>query len=140
MEFFRSDDENYINAYYLAKCYEKQNNDTKVKDYYESAVRINPHYVKAFEGYVRYLMAQDEWLEAQRKLRKALKYEPQNILLLNLMFYVSYVLVKDNVCEYNVKETISFANTIEEIAPELFEYPEQKLELEKLLTGFSERE
>ena len=56
------------------------------------------------------------------------------------MFYVSYVLVKDNVCEYNVKETISFANTIEEIAPELFEYPEQKLELEKLLTGFSERE
>ena len=140
MEFFRSDDENYINAYYLAKCYEKQNNDTKVKDYYESAVRINPHYIKAFEGYVRYLMAQDEWLEAQRKLRKALKYEPQNILLLNLMFYVSYVLVKDNVCEYNVKETISFANTIEEIAPELFEYPEQKLELEKLLTGFSERE
>ena len=85
-------------------------------------------------------MAQDEWLEAQRKLRKALKYEPQNILLLNLMFYVSYVLVKDNVCEYNVKETISFANTIEKIAPELFEYPEQKLELEKLLTGFSERE
>ena len=73
-------------------------------------------------------------------MRKALKTEPENVVMLNLMFYVSYILVKDNVCEYNVKETISFANTIEEIAPELFEYPEQKLELEKLLTGFSERE
>ncbi len=140
IEYFRSDDENCTNAYYLAKCYEKQNNDTKVKEYFESAIRINPHYIKTFEDYAKYLIQQNDFLEAQRKLRKALKSEPKNIVMLNLMFYVSYVLVKDNVCEYNVKETISFANTIEKIAPELFEYPAQKHELEKLLADFSERE
>ena len=73
-------------------------------------------------------------------MRKALKTEPENVVMLNLMFYVSYILVKDNVCEYNVKETISFANSIEKIAPEKFEYPEQKLELERLLADSSESE
>lgn len=140
MEYFRANDERFVNAYYMAKCYEKQENDTKVKDCYESAIRLNPYYIKAFVDYSRYLISKNEYLEAQRKLRKALKNAPENILLLNLMFYVSYILVKDNVCEYNVKETISIANTIEKIAPELFEYPEQKQELEKLLADFSERE
>lgn len=140
IEYFRSDDENCTNAYYLAKCYEKQSNDTKVKEYFETAIRLNPHYIKAFADYAKYLIQQNDFLEAQRKLRKALKSEPENIVMLNLMFYVSYVLVKANVCEYNIKETISYAETIEKIAPELFEYPEQKLELEKLLADFSERE
>lgn len=140
IEYFRTDDENYINAYYLAKCYEKQNNDTKVKDCYETAIRLNPHYIRAFEDFSKYLIEQNEYAEAQRKLRKALKVAPKSILLLNLMFYVSYILVKDEVCEYNIKETISIANTIESIAPELFEYPEQKQELKMLLDTFSERE
>ena len=87
-----------------------------------------------------YLIQRNEFAEAQRKLRKALKTEPENVVMLNLMFYVSYILVKDNVCEYNVKETISFANSIEKIAPEKFEYPEQKLELERLLADSSESE
>ena len=124
----------------MAKCYKKQSNDTKVKEYFETAIRLNPHYIKAFADYAKYLIQQNDFLEAQRKLRKALKSEPENIVMLNLMFYVSYVLVKANVCEYNIKETISYAETIEKIAPELFEYPEQKLELEKLLADFSERE
>ena len=33
-----------------------------------------------------------------------------------------------------------FANSIEKIAPEKFEYPEQKLELERLLADSSESE
>ena len=140
IEYFRSDDENCTNTYYLAKCYEKLNNDTKTKEYFEATIRLNPNYMKAFADYAKYLIKQNEFLEAQRKLRKALKVEPENVVMLNLMFYVSYILVKDNVCEYNVKETISYAETMEKIAPELFEYPEQKLELEKLLTDFSERE
>ena len=45
------------------------------------------------------------------------------------MFNVSYTLVKDNLCEYNVKETISIAEKILKINPDKFEYPEQKLEL-----------
>ena len=139
IEGFREDDENFINAYYLAKCYEKQGNDTKVKDYYEAAIRTNPNFIRIYFDYVNYLIGQNDYVEAQRKLRKALKAEPENVRLLNLMFNVSYTLVKDNLCEYNVKETISIAEKILKINPDKFEYPEQKLELEKFLSQ-SERE
>lgn len=49
------------------------------------------------------------------------------------MFYVSYILVKDKVCEYNVKETLEISKKIENINPDLFRYPEQKQELTELL-------
>lgn len=139
MELFREDDEDSVNAYYLAKCYERLGNDTKVKDYYETAIRVNPVYIDAFLSYSRYLISREEYAEAQRKLRKALKADGENVELLNLMFYVSYLLVKNNVYEYNVKETLSVADKIEKIDPNLFEYPEQKLELEKLLINLTER-
>ena len=140
IEGFREDDENFINAYYLAKCYEKQGNDTKVKDYYEVATRTNPYFVRVYLDYINYLIKQNDYLDAQRKLRKALKVEPENLVLLNLMFNVSYILVKDNLCEYNVKETISIAEKILKINPDKFEYPEQKSELERFLAQSSERE
>lgn len=139
MELFRTDDEDAVNAYYLAKCYERLGNDTKVKDYYETALRVNPVYITAFISYAQYLLSKGEYAEAQRKLRKALKADSENIVLLNLMFYVSYILVKNNVYEYNVKETLSVAEKIEKINPDLFEYPEQKLELTSLLDNCTER-
>ena len=140
MEFFKSNDEDCVNCYYLAKCYEKKNNDTKVKDYYESAISRNPKYLAAFIDYSKYLISKSEFDEARRKLRKALKIDENNITILNMLFFVSYVLVKDEVYEYNVKETIKIAQKIEEINSDLFEYPEQKAELEKLLQDSSERE
>ena len=140
IELFKSNDEDSINCYYLAKCYENKNNDTKVKDYYEAAISRNPQYISAFIDYSKYLIARSEYDEARRKLRKALKVDDDNIILLNMLFFVSYVLVKDKVYEYNVKETIKIAQKIEKINPDLFEYPEQKEELEKLLHDSSERE
>ena len=140
MSYLRSTDEDAINCYYMAKCYEKMNNDTKVKDYYEAAILINPKYISAFADYSRYLISKSEYAEAQRKLRKALKADDNNIVLLNLLFYASYILVKENVCEYNVKEAITIADKIINISPDLFEYPEQKAELSKLLQNNSERE
>ena len=139
MELLRSDDEDPVNEYYLAKCYERLGNDTKVRDSYENAVRLNPTYVQAFLSYAKYLISQEEYADAQRKLRKALKADSENIELLNLMFYVSYILVKNNVYEYNVKETLSVAEKIEKINPDLFEYPEQKHELTMLLNHAEER-
>lgn len=103
------------------------NNDEKVKDYYEAAILINPKYISAFADYSKYLLDRNEHAEAQRKLRKALKADDSNPLLLNLLFYVSYILVKENLCEYNVKEAITIADKIININPDLFEYPEQKL-------------
>ena len=140
IELFKSNDEDSTNCYYLAKCYEKKNNDTKVKDYYEAAIDRNPKYITAFIDYAKYLISKSEFDEARRKLRKALKADENNITILNLLFFASYVLVKDEVYEYNVKETIKIAQKIEEINPDLFEYPEQKAELEKLLQNSSERE
>ncbi len=134
---FKSDDEDSLNCYYLAKCHEKLGNDTKVREFYDISLRINSKNVKVFTDYVNYLLSREDYLEAQRKLRRALKIDKDNIQLLNLMFYTIYILVKDNICEYNVKEALSIAEKIESKGPDLFEYPGQKQELINLL---SERE
>ena len=44
-----------------------------------------------------------------------------------------YKLVKENICEYNIRETLSIAHRIENINYDIFRYPEQKAELEILL-------
>ncbi len=133
IQIFRTDDEDAVNCFYLAKCYQKQNNDTKTRDYYEAALLHNNKYITAYVNYIDYLILKKDYADAQRKLRKALKFSPENIDLLNLMFYVSYILVKDNIYEYNLKEAISIAEQIENIGEDLFKYPEQKQELINLL-------
>lgn len=133
IQILRKDDENAINCFYLAKCYETKSDDIKTKDYYEAAIYHNNKYITAYVGYVNYLIEKKDYKEAQRKLRKALKSDENNVDLLNLMFYVSYILVKDNVSEYNVKETIEISKKIENIRPDLFKYPEQRQELEIFL-------
>lgn len=135
---FRSDDEDAMNCYYLAKCYEKQNNGTKVKDYYEAALRINNTNVNFYIDYIKYLISTNDFADAQRKLRKVLKTDENNITLLNLLFYSSYILVKENICEYNVKEAVAIAEKIENINTDLFEYPEQKAELKQILQSMKE--
>lgn len=136
--YLKLDDENEINCYYLAKCYEKLHNDTKVKDYYEASLRINATNVNVYVDYIKYLISVNDFADAQRKLRKALKTNENNIELLNLLFYVSYILVKENICEYNVKETVAIADKIENINTDLFEYPEQKTELIQILQNMKE--
>ena len=73
-------------------------------------------------------MSKKDYKDAKRKLSKAEKLDPYNQELLNLLFYTSYILVKEKVCEYNVKEAISIADRINK-----FEYPELRAELEGLL-------
>jgi len=133
ISILQSVDEDAINCYYLARCFEREHNDIRTTDYYEASLRINPKYTTAYIDYVKYLISKEEYADARRKLRKALKNEENNIVLLNLMFYVSYILVKDAVCEYNIKEVLSVAEKIESINPDLFEYPGQKQELMNLL-------
>lgn len=133
ISILKSNDENEISCYYLAKCFEYQGNDIRTVDYYEACLRLNDSFMTAYLDYVNYLISKNEFADAKRKLRKALKIDENNIVLLNLMFYVSYILVKDNVCEYNVKETLEIAEKIENINPDLFEYPMQKQELINIL-------
>ena len=72
-----------------------------------------------------------DYEEAQRKLKKAYKLNPNDTNILNLLFITQYTLVKNNVCEYNIKEAISFANKAVELGK--FDYTPQKQELENIL-------
>lgn len=131
ISILKFNDEDAINCYYIARCYEKKFDDTKTKEYYETSVRLNDKNINTYLGYANYLIKKGEYAEAQRKLRKAIKFDENNIALLNLMFYVSYILVKDNICDYNLKEVLSIASKIESIG--VFDYPEKKQELADIL-------
>ncbi len=121
------------NYFRLAKCYQSLEKDAMVRDSYDKILKFNPQCTVAYLEYAKYLTSKGEYKEAQRKLRKAEKLEPQNQEILNLLFYTSYILVKENICEYNVKEAISIADKISE-----FEYPELRVELEELLKNIKE--
>lgn len=122
------DSKSVYNYYRLAKCYEKIQNADMIKDSYEKLIKFNPDFFAGYFEYAKYLISLKDYKDAQRKLRKAEKLNPENSNVLNLLFYVSYILVKDNLCEYNVKEAIAIADRIQ-----LFEYPELRAELEELL-------
>ncbi len=127
----------FLAEYYLAKCYENTGNQIKARDYYDSCTMSNIYFAEAYRDYANYLISKGQYDEAKRKLRKALKNNDNNQSLLNLLFYVSYILVKENLCEYNVRETLEITDKIK---PELFEYPEQKTELLNILNDGVKRD
>lgn len=132
-EALNKDPKDVYNYFRLAKCYQSLKNDEMARDSYDKMIKFNPLCTQAYLEYAKYLMSKKDYKDAQRKLRKAAKLEPVNQEILNLLFYVSYILVKENVCEYNVKEAISIADKIIE-----FEYPELRAELEVILKNIKE--
>ncbi len=118
--------------YYLACCYEKLNDKLNAKEYFEKSLLENPADISVFIRYARFLIHYGEFQDAQRKLRRAQKLDEKNLEILNLLFHVSYILVKENNCDYNVRETLSIADKIKAIDKEAFEYPEECDELEKI--------
>jgi tetratricopeptide (TPR) repeat protein len=116
------EEDDSISYYYLAKFSAA---DSKIRGYYESAIAKNPCYIQAFIGFAGYLISKEDFAEAQRKLRKAIKIDENNLKVLNLLFFASYMLVKENGSEYNKKEALKIARKIEEISPEAFEYKEE---------------
>ena len=127
-----------LSYYYMAKCYERLNNDTKVKECYNTAIDKKPIYYLAYLEFAKYLFNRNEYADAQRKLRKALKFSPNNVEILNLIFYSSYKLVKENICEYNIKEALGFAEKAENQGK--LDYPEEKSELLELLKNIQDKE
>lgn len=134
-EALKRDSNDVYNYFRLAKCYEKLEKDDMVKDSFDKLLKFNPDCVKVYVEYAKYLMKQNDHKDAQRKLRKAEKLDENNQEILNLLFYTSYILVKENVCEYNVKEAIMLADRIEK-----FEYPELRADLEVLLKNIKENQ
>lgn len=124
-----------INYYYIALAYKNLSNDILTKEYFEHSLKEYPEHVKSYIDYADYLIEKGNFAEAQRKLRRALKNNENNLDILNLLFHVSYVLVKEKVCEYNVKETLSIADKIYLIDKEAFRYEDEKADLVKIINS-----
>ena len=132
-QILKEDSTDVVCNFYIAKCYEKLGNDILTKEYYENAINKFPSHVNSYINYSEYLIKRGEFAEAQRKLRRALKVDDNNLQILNLLFYVSYILVKENVCEYNIKEALAIAEKVCSIDLNSFEYNGEKAELSTIL-------
>ncbi|MBQ8460253.1 tetratricopeptide repeat protein [bacterium] len=132
----RTDIKQTYNLLHIARCYQYLNNNEKIKEYFEKFIQENPQYKTGLLEYSKWLIKIADFADAQRKLRKVEKLDNECIEALNLLFYTSYILVKDNVCEYNVKEAISIAEKIKTLGN--FEYETEKEELENILKNIQE--
>ena len=122
------------NYYNLVCAYRSLNNKYKIKEYFDKFTQNNPEYAQGYIDYADWLISISDFDEAQRKLKKAQKYEPDNVQLLNMLFLTYYTLVKNNICEYNIREAISIAQRALELGK--FDYIPQKQELEEILKDF----
>ena len=129
----RTDKSQYYNLFHLAKAYSAQNKKDEAKDYFEKFTLACPWYVNGYVEFAKWLISISDFADAQRKLRKAEKLDSDNIELLNLLFFTSYTLVKENICEYNIKEAISLANKIKDLGR--FDYEQEYAELENILVN-----
>ena len=129
-----------INNYYIAKAYMHLGDNINAREYFESAIKYNPERLRTYIDYSKFLISSDDVSEAARKLRKAVKYAPDNTEVLNMLFFTSYILVKENVCEYNIKEALELANKIKSIDENAFKYPDKSAELAEMLNKLQEKE
>ncbi len=136
----KDDPSDKINYYYIAKAYQHKGDNSNTKEYFEVSIKENPKHLRSYVDYARFLISIDDYAEANRKLRKALKQYENNLTILNMLFYVNYILVKDNVCEYNIKEVLEFERQIKLIEENAFKYPDKSAELTEMLKDLQEKD
>ena len=128
----RTDNKQTYNYLNLVECYKKLGDNYKVREYYEKFISENPNYIEGLLSYSRWLVDVSDFQDAQRKLRRAEKLAPENSEVLSLLFLCLYTLVKNNICEYNIREAISVAEKASKISGN-FKYQKEKEELENIL-------
>ncbi len=106
-------------------------NNYKVRENFERFTIENPKYFKGYIDYSKWLINMSDYEDAKRKLNKAQILNPNDIEMLNMLFYTYYTLVKRNVCEYNIKVAISVAQHAISVGD--FKYTPQLQELEETL-------
>lgn len=129
----RTDSKQMYNYLNIARVYKVQENKDKTREFFEKFIQECPYYFEGLVEYSKWLINISDFADAQRKLRKADKVRKNDVEVMNLLFYTSYRLVKENVCEYNVKEAISIAEKIKSLGN--FDYENEKVELENLLVN-----
>lgn len=123
--------DNTLNLF-IAVCYDELDDINNAKEYYENALLNSKDSIKIYLKYSDFLEKHEEYESAKRKLQRALKLEENNLQILNKLFHLSYILVKQNCSEYNVKESLSIANKILTIDNNGFLYPEERADLENI--------
>ncbi len=126
--------DNTLNLF-IAVCYDELNDTNNAKEYYENALLNTKDSIKVYLKYSDFLEKHEEYDSARRKLQRALKLDENNTKLLNKLFHISYILVKENSSEYNIKEALSIADRIEKIDNEAFLYPEERTYLESIVNN-----
>lgn len=127
----RIDDKQTYNFYNLVQCYMTLGDNYKIREYFDKFILANSEYVQGFIDYAKWLISVNDFEDAHRKLRRAEKVTNTNLDVLNLMFFTSYTLVKNNICEYNIKEAISIAQKAQDLGR--FDFENERLELENIL-------
>lgn len=118
------------NYHKIANAYLLDNNVQKANEYYKKALEYQPAEINVYIDYTRALLEQKEYKLALRQIRNAYKLDENNIDCLNMLFYVNYILAKENLYDYNIKDAIEIAAKIETKHPESFIYSKEKEELE----------
>lgn len=136
----KEDSTDVLNHYYIAKAYMHAGNRFNAREYFETSIKENPLYIKSYIDYSKFLISIDDFADAGRKLRKALKFAENNTEILNMLFYVNYILVKENLCEYNIKETLDLEKRIKSIDENAFKYPDKSAKLVEMLNNLQEKE
>ncbi len=129
-----------VNNYYIAKAYMYLEDNSNAREYFETSIKTNPNHLKSYIDYSKFLISLNDYADANRKLRKALKLDENNLAVLNMLFFVNYNLVKDNVCEYNIRETLGFGEKIKTINEDAFKYPDKFAELCEMLNKLQKKE
>ena len=123
--------DNSLNLF-IAVCYDELNDINNAKEYYENALLNTKDSIKIYLKYSDFLEKHEDYESAKRKLQRAIKLDENNTKILNKLFHISYILVKQNSSEYNIKEALSIADKIIKIDNEAFLYPEERSDLENI--------
>ena len=119
----------------IALCYDALNDKNNAKEYFENALLKAGENINIYLKYSNFLIKHNEYESAQRKLKRAMKFDENNLELLNLLFHVGYILVKENNSEYNIKETLAIADKIISIDRDAFLYPKECNDLENIVNN-----
>ena len=134
LKFCENDFENKgYNYMLMAKCYSAQNNHEQAKQYFEKAIEYSPKEKEIYKQYCLYLIQQNNFETAKKKIKVIVSKGEIDINLLNIYFVALYNIAKQDSCKYNIESAIEVAERAEKINNDLFLYKDEKEELKGLL-------
>ncbi len=116
--------------FYIASSYNHLNDTKNAREYYDKTLLNGTDCIKVYLEYSDFLIRTGECASAQRKLNRALKLNEKNLEILNRLFEVNYILVKENNSEYNMREVLAVAQKIKTITGGEFKYAKELEDLE----------